>query len=139
MSNEPILIIDDNALNLKLEKRVLEMEHYQVLTARNAEEALKLLERFQPLLILMDFGLPGVDGVELTRQLRKNPKYKDTVIVIVSSYDQRGDEEKARAAGCDGYLQKPIDIQTFPGVIAEYLRKGRGDGNGAEQTPKHKI
>src|SRR5579862_5685861 len=98
MSNEPILVIDDNALNLKLAKRLLEIEQYQVLTAKSAEEALRLLSRFQPLLILMDFGLPGVDGVELTSQLRKDPNTKSTVIIIVSSYDQKGDEEKARAA-----------------------------------------
>ncbi len=81
----------------------------------------------------MDFGLPGVDGVELTQILRSNPGNRDVVILMATSYDQQGDETKAKAAGCDGYLQKPIDTQTLPGVIAGYLR---GDPNGTGQSGK---
>lgn len=126
MPNEPILIVDDNPLNLKLEKRLLELEQYQVLTAKNAEETLKVLEYFHPALVLMDFQLPGLDGVELTKKLRQDPQNRETIILIVTSYDQQGDEEKAKAAGCDGYLHKPIDTQALPGVIASYLRDGKG-------------
>jgi len=124
MSREPILIIDDNPMNLKLEKRVLELESYQVLTAENAEQALRTLEYFHPRLVLMDFQLPGVDGIELTQKLRENPENKEMVILMVTSYDQQGDEAKARRAGCDGYLQKPIDIQALPGLVENYLRRG---------------
>jgi len=133
MSNEPILIVDDNLMNLKLEKRVLELEHYQVLVAKNAAETLEILGYFRPRLILMDFGLPGVDGVELTRQVKADPKNKDILILMATSYDQAGDEAKAKAAGCDGYLIKPIDTQTLPGVIAGYLR---GNPNGTGQSGK---
>ena len=126
MSNEPILIIDDNPMNLKLEKRLLELEQYQVLTAHNAEESLKVLEYFRPALVLMDFQLPGVDGVELTKRIRQDEKNQGIVILMVTSYDQQGDEAKAKAAGCDGYLHKPLDTQTLPGVIAGYLRDGKG-------------
>jgi two-component system, cell cycle response regulator DivK len=129
MSQEPILIVDDNPMNLKLEKRLLEIEDYQVLTARSAEETLKVLEYFRPRLILMDFQLPGLDGVELTREIRSNPANGDIAIVILTSYDQQGDEQKARAAGCDGYIPKPIQTQSFPGIVAGYL-KGSTRGTG---------
>jgi len=128
MTNEPILIVDDNPMNLKLEKRLLEVEGYQVLTARNADETLRLLERFQPKLILMDFQLPGMDGLELTKKVRENPGSKNAVILMVTSYDQQGDEARAKAAGCDGYLTKPLDTRVLPSVIAEYLRMGNGTG-----------
>lgn len=124
MPNETILIVDDNNMNLKLGKRLLETEDYQVLTAKNAQETLELLKHFQPRLILMDFQLPEMDGVELTKKLRANPVYDDTVILMATSYDLKGDEQKARAAGCDGYIQKPIDTQKLPDIVAGYLRKG---------------
>jgi CheY-like chemotaxis protein len=123
MPNEPILIVDDNLLNLKLVKRLLEIEQYQPLTAQNAEETIAILDRFHPRLILMDNQLPGMDGVELTKQLRTNPKNKDVVIVMATSYDQKGEEEKARAAGCDAYITKPIDTQALSGLIAELLQR----------------
>ena len=132
MTNEPILIIDDNLMNLKLEKRLLETEGYQVLTARNADETLKLLAYFLPKLILMDFQLPIVDGIELTKKLRQIPGVKDAVILMVTSYDQQGDEARAKEAGCDGYLTKPIDTQTLPLIIADYLRKEKGTGPSGE-------
>jgi CheY-like chemotaxis protein len=136
MFNEPILIVDDNALNLKLGKKLLETEGYQVLTSRNAEEAFKILERFQPRLILMDFQLPGVDGVELTRKLRQDPKNNEVVILMVTSYDQKGDEERAKAAGCDGYLHKPIDTEALPKVIADHLKAGHSNGHGTGRSGK---
>jgi two-component system cell cycle response regulator DivK len=123
MPNEPILIVDDNLLSSKLIKRLLEVEQYQALTAKNAEETLALLERFHPRLILMDFQLPGMDGVELTRRIRSNPKNKDVIIVLATSYDQKGEEQKARAAGCDGYIMKPIDTQALSGLVADLLQR----------------
>jgi two-component system cell cycle response regulator DivK len=137
MANEPILIVDDNLMNLKLEKKLLEMEQYQVLTAKDAEETLKLLEHFHPKLILMDYQLPGMDGIELTKRIKSNPERWKTVILMVTSYDQQGDEAKAKAAGCDGYIQKPIDTQSLPGIIAGYLRKnpeGTGQSGNEKKT-----
>jgi two-component system cell cycle response regulator len=95
------------------------------LTAKNAEETLTLLERFHPRLILVDLQLPDVDGIELTKTIRLNPRNKETVIVMATSYDQKGEEKKARAAGCDGYITKPINIQTLPGLIADFLKDKR--------------
>jgi CheY-like chemotaxis protein len=134
MSNEPILIVDDNPMNLKLEKRLLELEQYQVLTAKSAEETLKLLGYFHPRLILMDFQLPGVDGVELTRKIKSDPKNQDILILMVTSYDQQGDEVRAISAGCNGYIHKPIDTQALPGIIAGFLRDGK---HGTGQSGKN--
>lgn len=121
MAGESILIIDDNPINLKLEKILLEVEGYNVRTATDAEEALKLLESYQPRLIMMDLQLPGITGLELTRQLKSNRKYRDIIILAVTAYAMKGDKEKALGAGCNGYITKPIDTKTFPSVIANYL------------------
>jgi two-component system, cell cycle response regulator DivK len=122
MANEPVLIIDDNAMNLKLEKILLELENYLVQTAMDTQEARGLLNYFHPRLILMDFQLPGEDGLAFTKELKADPKNKDIIILMATSYDQKGSEEKARAAGCDGYITKPIDTQALPVQIAGYLR-----------------
>lgn len=121
MAGEPILIIDDNPINLKLEKILLSVEGYEIRTATDAEEALNLLEAFTPRLILMDLQLPGMSGLELTTKLKANPKYRDIVILAITAYAMKGDKEKALAAGCDGYISKPIDTKTLPSVIANYL------------------
>jgi two-component system, cell cycle response regulator DivK len=123
MAGELILIIDDNPVNLKLAKVLLVKEGYQVLTANDAEEALKLLETSKPRLILMDIQLPGMDGLELTSRLKASPATKDIIILAMTAYAMKGDDEKARVAGCDGYITKPIDTQAFPGLIAGYLKK----------------
>jgi two-component system cell cycle response regulator DivK len=118
MSGEPILIVDDNPANLKLARLLFEAEGHEARTAVDAEQALKLLETYHPRVILMDIQLPGMDGLELTRRLKGNPETSDMVIVAITAYAMRGDEERARAAGCDGYVPKPIDVYTLPGVIA---------------------
>ena len=126
MPGEPILIIDDNATNLKLARVLLAGEGYAVRTAADAESALVLLESFSPRVILMDIQLPGMDGLELTRRLKADPRTSGTVILALTAYAMKGDEEKARAAGCDGYVARPIDIETLPGVIAEHLARASG-------------
>lgn len=122
MAGEPILIVDDNAVNLKLAKVLLVKEGYEVQTAVDAETALQVMETFKPRMILMDIQLPGMDGLELTRRLKASPETKNIKVLALTAYAMKGDEEKARAAGCDGYVTKPIDTQTLPGIIAGYLK-----------------
>ena len=122
MAGIPILIVDDNPLNLKLTRLLLLGEGYDARTATSAEEALVLLDQFKPALILMDVQLPGMDGLELTRQLKANPSTREVIVLALTAYAMKADEERARAAGCDGYIAKPIDTRTLPGVIAHYLR-----------------
>jgi CheY-like chemotaxis protein len=117
----PILIVDDNQVNLKLVRVVLAGEGYDVRTAADADEALGALRQWRPRLILMDLQLPGMDGLELTRRLKADPATRDIVIVAITAYAMKGDEQKALAAGCDGYITKPIDTRALPQVIAGYL------------------
>lgn len=121
-----ILVIDDNPLNMKLVTFLLRKESYEVVTAGDASEALQVLAAFRPELILMDLQMPGVDGLTLTRQLRADPRYATTAIVAVTASAMKGDEEKAAAAGCDGYVTKPIDTRAFPGLIRAFLQKRKG-------------
>ncbi len=121
MGGEPILIVDDNPTNLKLARVVLASEGYNVRTASDAEEALAVLETFSPRLILMDIQLPGMDGLSLTRRLKAGPATKDTIILGLTAYAMKGDEERVLEAGCDGYVPKPIDTRTFPELVARYL------------------
>lgn len=123
MPSEAILIVEDNPTNLKLAKLLLTLEGYEVRSAMNAEEAIKVLATFHPRLILMDLQLPGKNGLILTQEIKSNSKLKDIFIVALTAYAMKGDKEKAKAAGCDGYMTKPISVVTFPGMIADYLLK----------------
>lgn len=125
MPAERILVIDDNPQNLKLARVLLVCEGYEVETAADPAEAMASLRSATPDLILMDVQLPGIDGLELTRRLRADPRTTSIVILAVTSYAMKGDEEKALAAGCDGYVAKPIDVGELPRMIAEHLARAR--------------
>jgi len=126
MHSEPVLIVDDNPVNLKLVRLLLSYEGFEVRTAQDANEALAVLADFTPRLILMDIQLPGMDGLELTRLLKARSETRDIVIVAITAYAMKGDDLKALAAGCDGYLTKPIDTRTLPSVLAGYLAHDAG-------------
>jgi CheY-like chemotaxis protein len=123
MNIPTILIVDDNPGNSKLLSYMLVAQGYEVRSAADADEALLMLRDFRATLILMDLQLPGMDGLELTRRLKADPVHKHAIIVAVTASAMKGDEEKAVAAGCDGYVTKPIDTRTFPGMIAAYLAR----------------
>ncbi|KAB2896236.1 MAG: response regulator [Kofleriaceae bacterium] len=123
MAGAPILVVDDNSTNLVLMRFILEPRGYAVTTASSAEEALAAIARQRPRLILMDLQMPGVSGFELTRQLKRDPATRDIVIVAVTAYAMAGDEERARAAGCDDYLTKPIDKERLRQVVADILAR----------------
>lgn len=122
MSSSCILVVDDNATNLKLVSELLAFEGYQILKATDAEEAQLVIERTPPELILMDIALPGMDGLTLTRKLKADEKTRHIIIVALTAFAMKGDDEKARAAGCDGYITKPIDTRKLPTLVADFLR-----------------
>ncbi len=123
MEKDTILIVDDNPVNMKLIRILLTGEGYDVRIAADAKEALEVLTEVHPSLILMDIQLPGIDGLELTRRLKAEPTTRDITIVGLTAYAMKGDEERILAAGCDGYIAKPIDTRTLPDYIRGHLAK----------------
>jgi CheY-like chemotaxis protein len=121
MSSVAILIVDDNPSNLKLLQVLLGNQGYDIHTAVNAEQTLASLRKVRPRIILMDLQLPGTDGLTLTRQLKADALYRDIIVIAVTASAMKGDEDKAMAAGCDGYITKPVDTRNLPKVIASYL------------------
>jgi CheY-like chemotaxis protein len=128
MAGETILIVDDQPQNLKLVRVLLAGEGYDVRTAGDAEEALRVLATLTPRLILMDLQLPGMDGLELTRRLRQDPARRGIVIVALTAYAMVGDEAKALAVGCDGYIAKPVDLDALVAAVQAHLVSGRRTG-----------
>ncbi len=118
-----ILVVDDNPTNLKLVSDVLEFEGYEILKAVDAEEAQVVLAGALPDLILMDIALPGMDGLTLTRMLKADVRTRHIRIAALTAFAMKGDDQKARDAGCDGYITKPIDTRKLPGQVAEILQR----------------
>jgi CheY-like chemotaxis protein len=121
MNGATILVVDDNPTNLKLVSDVLGFDGYRILQAGDAESAQEIIGTTPPDLILMDIALPGMDGLTLTRQLKASETTRHIIIVALTAFAMKGDDAKARNAGCDGYITKPIDTRTLPGVVAGYL------------------
>jgi CheY-like chemotaxis protein len=117
-----IFIVDDNPINLKLACDVLEFEGYTISKATDAEQAQEVLQHILPDLILMDLALPGMDGLTLTRQLKADPRLQHVPVVALTAFAMIGDDRKALAAGCDGYITKPIDTRKLPELVAGFLR-----------------
>ena len=122
MARDQLLVVDDHPINMKLISFLLELEGYEVRTAGMASEALAILESYRPRLILMDLQMPGMNGFELTQQLKAADATKDIIIIAVTAYAMKGDEQRARSAGCDHYITKPIDNDELPRLVARLLQ-----------------
>ena len=122
METKTVLVIEDNALNMKLVKSLLQIGKYGVLEARDAETGILLARNNHPDLILMDIQLPGMDGLNATRLIKEDNALKHIPVVALTSYAMQGDEEKARDAGCVGYITKPIETKTFLDTVASFLK-----------------
>jgi two-component system cell cycle response regulator DivK len=118
-----ILYVEDDPLNRILIQRVLNAEGYDVTFAEDATEALEHLTNKDYKLILMDINLPDIDGYSLTTRLRQNPKYENTPIVALTANVMKGDRERSLESGCDGYIQKPIDVDALPSQIRVFLQR----------------
>lgn len=130
MNEHSVLVVDDNLVNLKLASDVLEFDGYRVLKATNAEAAHEIIRSVAPDLVLMDIGLPGMDGLALTRILKASGDTRGTVVVALTAFAMKGDEALAREAGCDGYITKPIDTRTLSAVVASFLARGEATERG---------
>lgn len=117
MSALRVLLVEDNAMNVELVSYLLTADGMLVETAADAIEARARLGGFAPELVLMDVQLPGMDGLALTRQLKADPGTRHIAVVAFTAFAMKGDEAKMRAAGCDGYLAKPINVATFAAQV----------------------
>jgi two-component system, cell cycle response regulator DivK len=118
-----ILYIEDNTDNRLLIRRVLQAEGYEIIEAADGRSGLQQAAAARPDLILMDINLPEIDGYELTARLKQVSSLNRIPIIAVTANVMKGDREKTLAAGCDGYIQKPIDIDLLPSQIERFLKK----------------
>jgi len=122
-----ILYVEDNPDNRNLVRRVLESEGYTVIEAKDATQALDRLKATPTNLILMDINMPDIDGYALTAKIKSMPEYRNLPIIAVTANVMRGDRERSLEAGCDGYIQKPIDIDTIAQQIERFLTRSTND------------
>lgn len=118
-----VLYIEDNVDNRMLIRRVLEADGFTVIECANPNQAMALAQQVQPNIILMDINMPEVDGYTLTARMKSTPGFENVPIIALTANVMRGDRERSLEAGCDGYIQKPIDIDTITSQIDRYLRK----------------
>jgi two-component system cell cycle response regulator DivK len=116
-----ILVVEDNPTNMKLTVMLLESAGYVPLCAADAESGLAMARGRRPALVLMDVQLPGMDGLEAVSQLKADASTRDIPIIALTALAMRGDEERIRAAGCDGYIAKPLEYRAFLSAIAEHV------------------
>jgi len=116
-----ILVVEDNETNIYLISFILRKNGYEVTEARTGEEGVKLAIKDKPDLIIMDIQLPGIDGLEATRKIRESKVDGEIPIIALTSYAITGDRERALKAGCTGYIEKPINPDTFISEIKKYL------------------
>jgi two-component system cell cycle response regulator DivK len=118
-----ILIVEDNAANMKLATFILESANHTVIAATDAEAGLTLARDQCPDLILMDIQLPGMDGLEATALLKQEPITRAIPVIALTALAMKGDEERIRAAGCDGYIAKPLDYKAFLATVKTHLEQ----------------
>ncbi|HEX3855693.1 MAG TPA: response regulator [Verrucomicrobiae bacterium] len=125
MTGQKILIIEDNLLNLELATDLMEANGFVVSSAQSAEEGLRMARELLPDLVLMDFSLPGMDGLTATKNLKADPATSLLAVVGLTANAMKGDEESALNAGCDGYLTKPIDTRTFITTVKKFIETAK--------------
>lgn len=123
-----ILYVEDNRENRLLVRRVLEAEGFKVQEAESANKALESIKEIVPNLILMDINMPEIDGYTLTSRLRQNPKIRGVPIIAMTANVMRGDRERTLEAGCDGYIQKPIDVDILGEQLKRFIDEVHNDG-----------
>ncbi|MBW2038543.1 MAG: response regulator [Deltaproteobacteria bacterium] len=116
-----VLVVEDNETNLYLIRFILEKNGFEVIEAREGAEGVELAVKEKPDLIIMDLQLPDIDGLEATKRIRASEADSEISIIALTSYAMAGDKEKALAAGCTGYIEKPINPETFMAEIEKYL------------------
>jgi len=123
MNNVQVLYVEDNAENRMLVRRVLEAEGYTITEAVDGPSGLEIAAQIRPDIILLDICLPELDGYDLARRFRSTPGLQQIPILAITAKVMKGDREETLAAGCDGYIQKPIDVDRLPDQVRAALQK----------------
>jgi len=118
-----VLIVEDNELNMKLFRDLLEAHQIDTVETNNGHEVLDLARNEKPDLILMDIQLPEISGLEITKMLKDDEELTPIPVIAVTAFAMKGDEEKIREGGCEDYLSKPISVMDFIAVVQKYLDK----------------
>lgn len=116
-----VMLVEDNQMNSRLVEYVLERDGFEITTIASAEEAVQAAADDPPNIILMDIQLPGMDGIEATRRLKQNPLTAKIPVVAITAHAMRGEEERVRAVGCEGYILKPINTRELAGTVRKFL------------------
>jgi len=116
-----VLIVEDNDLNMKLFNDLLQANGYETLQTKDGRDAIDMARTHRPDLILMDIQLPEISGIEITRILKADPDLKAIPVIAVTAFAMKGDEEKIREGGCEGYIAKPISVSSFLQTVAKFL------------------
>lgn len=133
--NAAILYIEDNFENRVLVRRILLAHGYQVLEADSAPEGLRIAQRENPALIMVDINMPDLDGLTLTSMMKADPALGHIPVVAITANVMRGDRERTLAAGCDGYIQKPIDVDLFPTQVQQFLNNSNDPALAEDASP----
>ena len=120
---QKVLYVEDNLDNRMLVQRILQAEGYEFFGAGNAADGLALAREHNPDLILVDINMPEVDGLSMTRELKADLTFSQTPVIAITANVMRGDRERTLAAGCDGYIQKPVDVDQLPRQIVRFLQR----------------
>ncbi len=128
--NKTVLIVEDNELNMKLFNDVLEAFGYQTLRSRNGLEGFELARQHHPDLILMDIQLPEVSGIDIIKLLKEDTVLRAIPVIAITAFAMKGDEERIRESGCEGYLPKPISVTHFLDTVKQFI------GPGVSSTPQ---
>jgi two-component system, cell cycle response regulator DivK len=121
MSSKTILIVEDNELNMKLFNDLLQAHGYNTLQAKDGRVVVELTRKNRPDLILMDIQLPEISGLEITKMLKADDDLRSIPVVAVTAFAMKGDEQKIRNGGCDGYIAKPISVASFLQTVSRFL------------------
>lgn len=116
-----ILIVEDNDLNMKLFNDLLQAHGYETLQTKDGREAVDIVREHRPDLVLMDIQLPEISGLEVTKMIKSDDELKSIPVIAVTAFAMKGDEEKIREGGCEGYIAKPISVPTFLETVARFL------------------
>jgi CheY-like chemotaxis protein len=121
MPSPTVLVIEDNEMDMKLFRALIEISEYSILEAKDAESGIEMALKHCPNLILMDLRLPGLDGFKASRLMKEHEALVNIPIILITSYAADGDEQLAKEAGCSAFINKPLDTRSFLRTMAEFL------------------